>query len=100
MPNVLVITLLESVQLVVISLAVCVDLRLFVSVEDASHCPFAVDEATVPDFQFEVGVATRTDQERQFLPDAEHSIGFVDDHKLTVCFTSLIVTVAEPAETV
>jgi hypothetical protein len=51
MPYVLVITLLESVELAVICSPIRVDLRLFVSLENAPHCPFTIDESTVTDIK-------------------------------------------------
>ena len=51
MPDLKVVALLESVQLVVICSTVCVNLGLFVSPQDASHRPFTVHEAAIANNQ-------------------------------------------------
>ena len=100
MPNTLVVTLLEGIQLAVVGASICIDLRLLVPLQDTSHGPLTVDEATVPDLKRLAAHAARTSDALHLSSDREHSKALVDHDKLLVCDTALILAVAEPAHAV
>lgn len=51
MPNLLIATLFECVQFIIVRPAISVDFRVLVGLQYAPHRPLAVDETTIPYFQ-------------------------------------------------
>jgi hypothetical protein len=99
-PDVSVVTLLEGVEFAVIGAAICVNLRVLVAIQDATHCPLAIHEPAISHLQVHTGRAARAAQVEHLFLDGENAEAFIDDHELLESGAFRIVTVAEPGQTI
>ena len=95
----LVVDFFESVQLLVVGLAVGVDLGAVVCSELAFERPFAVDEAQVAEIEM-VLVAERTAELGQLLLKLEDAVASVDHEEVLVCLALAVLAVTKPVEAV
>ena len=84
MPHCVVVAFFKCVQLVVISAAICIDLRLFIALENTSHGPLTVDKATVTDLQVLARPAAWAPQNSVYhvFFELEDIVTSVDHHEL------------------
>ena len=91
-------------KLTIVSTSVCVNLRTPVSLQNATHCPLAIDKATITHFNVFL-VSTDWASQVAISPIAlqtEHAVRVapINDDQLLISRTPLIVTVGEPAKAV
>ena len=100
MPDTFVVTLFESVELAIICAAICIDLGILVPLKNTSHCPFAVYETAISDFELFSTQTTRASNRLHFTSDGEYTKALVNHDQLLIGLALLILTIAEPAHPV
>lgn len=79
-PDLKVVALLEGVELVVVCSSICIDLRLLVGSQDAPHGPFAVHEATIPNYQkLRSSAAWAAEHARQVFLELKDVVAAIDN---------------------